>query len=142
MSNQYPVQNKLPIFCLYISQYLASYSDKYKSSNAVFHTKPPQHCFLTPPANMQDVHARSQPVFCVCSVFFSNTLYEPLQCILWHMQSLRSYFKSVKEVKTSLQMIQTLWRALGNAFLAVLQFRTGKGNERKGQHYLQVVSRF
>lgn len=36
-----------------------------------------------------------------------NTLYELLHYILWQMHSLKHYFKSVKEVKTDLQMTQT-----------------------------------
>lgn len=44
-------------------------------------------------------------------------LYELLQYILWQMRSLKSYFKSVKEVKTGLQILR---RALGECFLARL----------------------
>lgn len=38
-------------------------------------------------------------------------------------------------------MIQTLWRALGSAFLAVLQVKTGK-RRKEELHYAQMVSRF
>jgi len=58
------------------------------------------------------------------------------------MHSLKSYFKSVKEVRTGLQATQTLRRALGNTFLAVLQSRTEEMREEELVIFFQVVSWF